>query len=410
MALSPQGNLAIGVSAESENIAASHLREARSAFLPDIEGSFTVDNQLLNLAIFGLQNVQLPIEGFNFPKSSGEFTTIDARIHLKQDVFDRASRLRSMTSQAEFASAKTETAHVRDAVVAEVASLYYADQRSAAVVETEQELVALADSTLKDVTARQQQGKALELDVAHAKTERAVAQQALLQAQLQKSKVDLEFLSSLNQDLEKQVELTEPLTFQDEETLTPKQAVVAALGARSDYLAQKQTLEALQLKAASISSERIPTVNAFADAGSLGTTLPNSIGTYDVGVTLRVPIFDSQTRNPRRAEAEAEIHRQKLRLAQLQNQIELEVIEAVYKIGLARGEVQTLQSEVDTAEQELLHRQHRFDQGLAVQLEVTEAREGLVHARDGKSQALYDWNQARINLMQAMGTIEALVQ
>jgi len=58
----------------------------------------------------------------------------------------------------------------------------------------------------------------------------------------------------------------------------------------------------------------------------------------------------------------------------------------------------------------LEHRNRRHDQGLGSQLEVLDAQASVAQATDTRIVALYAWNEARIELMQAMGTIRKLAQ
>jgi outer membrane protein TolC len=410
MALSPQGNIAIGVAGESVRAAQAQLRESRSTSHPDIDMSITGENQLLNLATFGLQSVKIPIPGFTFPQSSGAFSIIDARVHVKQDLIDVASTRRSEAARAGIETATTEIDEVRDQVAAQVAKLYLVALRARSAVETAQALVASAETSLREVTNRNKEGKALDIDVSHARMRLATEKQGLMDAQLERGRAYLDLLSAMNRDLDTPLELTEPLDFTVQETLPPAQAVAAAFRSRSEIVAQRQRVAAARLKDVSIEAERLPSLAGYADLGSLGTTFANSIGTYDVGVSLRIPVFDGDRRNSRRAETQANIRQEELRASQLEKQVELEVRQALLKLDIARGQVDTAAQEVEVAQQELAHRQRRYEQGVEGQMELEDAQVNMARAADGRVAALCAWNEARIELMQAMGTIRTLAQ
>lgn len=410
MALSPQGSQSIGMAGESERSAEARLRASRSAFLPDIETSFTGQNQVLNLAAMGFGGVNVPIPGFVFPRSSGSFTTMDARVHVRENLIDLASMRRIKAARAGIETAKTQTDEVRDQVALQVAKLYVAAMRSASAVKLAEAIVASAESTLDEVSNRNAQGQAVTLDVSHARVHLASEKQRLTQAQLERGQAHLALLNALNRDLETPLDLTESLALTSDERWSVAQAMEVALKSRSEIISQKKRIEAARLNDASIHSERLPSVVGYADAGTLGTNISNTIGTYDVGISLRIPVFDGGRREARRAEVQAYIRQEELRTSQLEKQVEFQVRQALLKLDLARGQVETWAAEVEVAQQELDHRRRRYEQGVARETELTEARVNLARAADGYAAALCAFDEGRIELMQSMGTIRSLAQ
>ena len=410
MALSPQGSLSIGIAGESIQVANAQQRQSRSAFLPDIDATVVGQAQLINLAAQGLQNINLPIPGFVFPQSSGSFPILDARVHLRQSVIDAAARGRIQAAGAGVESARVATDDVRDQVAAQVAMLYLAALRATSMMELERSVIAESETSLNEVTHRNGNGTALSIDVTQARVRLMSEKQRLMQLQMESSKASLALLSALNRDLDTPLELTEPLAFVPQDTPPPDDAIATALKARSDVAAQQRRLEAARLKDGAIHSERLPSLNAYADAGSIGTSIPNSQGTYDVGIALRVPVFDGRRRDSRREEVQAEVRQEQMRAALLKRQVELQVRQALLTLDVARTQVETAAAEVDVAQQQLAHRERRSADGLSVEMEKNEAQVSLARARDAQFAAFYGWNQARVELMQAMGTIRTLAQ
>jgi outer membrane protein TolC len=79
-------------------------------------------------------------------------------------------------------------------------------------------------------------------------------------------------------------------------------------------------------------------------------------------------------------------------------------------MDLARGDVELAEARYWVAQGELEHRRRRYTQGIGNQAEVNGAQAGVVKAADGRMAALHDWNEARVDLLQALGTIETLAQ
>ena len=410
LALSAQGNMAIDIQAESIKAAEARRRQARAAFLPDIETSITDQEQALNLDALGLGNVQTPLAGFNFPRSSGAFNTLDARVHVRQDLLDTASRRHTQAAGASVESARTESGEVRDQVTAKVAKVYLAALRADTMIERAEALLATSDSTLIEFSNRREAGEALGPDVARARVNRASAEQRLKEARFERQRSRLQLLTALNRDLDTPLHLTGSLTLTGVENTSPADAVAVALKSRSDMLAQGRRIEAARLNAAAIHSERLPSLTGYANVGTMGTTIRDSIVTYDAGLSLRIPVFDGHRRDSRSAETDALLRQEQLRLSQLEKQVQYEVRQAVLKVELARGQVEIAADEVEIAAEDLAHIQRRRGQGVAATTQSTAAQVNLIEAQDRRAAALYAWNEARIELMEAMGTIHTLAE
>lgn len=408
LALSPQGNLAVDVADQSVAAAQARLRGAQAAIKPNVDFSFNAVNERLDLDVFGFQSIRVP--GFTFPRTAGPFELLESQVHIRQSLFNRESTHRREAARAGILAAQTETDEVRDQIVAQVARLYLQAQRDASAVKTAQALVGTAESTLKEIGNRNGEGQALGVDVAQARIEVSAAKQDLLKAQLERARTEIELLNAMNRDLNTPLELTDPLTFAAQDMPPADQAVATALQSRSEILTLQKKLQATRLNDAAIHSERLPTLDGYANAGSMGTSIPNSTGTYDAGVTLRIPILDGGRRESQRAEVITVVRQQELRLAQLRKQVEIEVREALLRMDLARGYVELSEARYREAQDELEHRQRRYAQGIGAQMDVNGAQAGLTKAADARMAALHDWNEARVDLLQALGTIRTLAE
>jgi len=406
LALSPHGNLAVDVADQSVAAAQARLRGAQATIKPNVDYSFNAVNERLNLDVFGFQSVHVP--GFTFPQTAGPFELLESQIHVRQSLFDRESMHRRDAARAGIVAAQSETDEVRDQIVAQVARLYLQAQRDGSSVETAQALIVTAESTLKEIGNRNGEGQALGVDVAQARIDVAAAKQDLLKAQLEKARTEIELLNAMNRDLNTPLELTDPLTYAAQDMIPADQAVATALQSRSEILTLQKKLQATRLNDAAIHAERLPTLDGYVDGGSTGTSIPNSTGTYDAGVTLRIPILDGGRRESQRAEVITVVRQQELQLAQLRKRVEIEVREALLRMDLARGYVELSVARYKEAKDELEHRQRRYAQGVGSQMEVNGAQAGLAKAADARMAALLDWNEARVDLLQALGTIRTL--
>jgi outer membrane protein TolC len=410
MALDPQGNPEIGVAGESVKIAEAQLREARGLAYPEIYATVSGQNQVLNLAAYGFDEIHLPIPGYSFPDSVGPFNTVTAQVHVRQGLFDMSFLRRARALQAGVTAANNQTDEARDQIATQVAKLYLAAVKASSAIDLAKARLESAETNLRELASRNAEGKALGIDVSHAQARVASEKQLLMQAQVDQARAKLDLLSALNLDLDRPLDLTEPLAFTPQDTLSPEQAVAIALKSRSEIVSQKQRIEAERLSNKSVQSERLPSLAGYADMGSSGTSLANSVGTYDVGVSLLIPIFDGGRLSSREASGAASLRQNELRERQLDKRVELEVRQALLKLDLAKGQVETSSKEFDIAKDELDHRRRLAEQGVAGETEEADARLALAQADDNRMAALYAWNEARIELMQSMGTIRNLAQ
>jgi outer membrane protein len=408
LALSPQGNLAVDVADQSVAAAQARFRESQATSKLNVDFSFNAVNEQLSLDAFGFQSIHVP--GFTFPRAVGPFEVLESRVHIRQSLLDQESLHRKEAARAGVVAARTETDEVRDQIAGRVARLYFQAQRDASAVETAAALVVTAESTLKELGNRNAEGQALGLDVSQARVDMAAAKQDMLKAQLERARTEIDLLNAMNRDLNTPLELTDPLTFAAQDIPPADQAVAMALQSRSEILTLQKKLQATRLNDAAIHSERLPTLVGYANVGSTGTSLPKSTGTYDAGVTLRIPILDGGRRESQRAEVNTVVRQQELQLAQLRKQVEIEVREALLRMDLARGYVELSEARYRVAQDELEHRRRSYAQGIGSQMDVNGAQAGLAKAVDGHMAALHDWNEARVDLLQALGTIETLAQ
>ena len=129
-------------------------------------------------------------------------------------------------------------------------------------------------------------------------------------------------------------------------------------------------------------AERLPTLNASANYGSIGTEISGAQPTYDYGFSLRVPLFDGGRRDARRGESLSQYRQEQTRTRDVEQQVELDVRLAFDSIASAAVEVTTAREGVDLSEKELAQAKRRYQAGVANSLEITDAQTRLDRARD----------------------------
>jgi outer membrane protein len=410
IALSPEdGNTRVQIANELIRQAQARSSQARAALLPDLEGSVGRQSQTRNLAAMGIQ-VRVPIPGFVFPEFVGPFSTFDARATMMTNLLDFSSIRRFQASRTAVRAAEAESDSTRDEVAAQVAKAYMAALRANAQVEAVEANVKLAEALLELAKNQKAAGTGTGIEVTRARNQLADQRQRLLVARNERTRMHLNLLRAMNLKLESPLELTDRLEYSPPEPVTVEQALKTALASRADWRAQQRREAGARLSYSATKMERLPSVVGFADYGSIGSGIDQALPTRTYGVSLRVPVFDGGRRDARRAESASQLRQESIRGRDLRAQIELEVRTALDALQSAEEQVKVAGEGMGLAENELAQAQRRYQAGVANSLEVTDAQTRLERARDNRIAALFNFNQARIDLAQATGTIREIVK
>ena len=410
IATSAEGSTQVQLSAEALKQARARSGQARAALLPDLEASFSDQNLTRNLAALGIGTVRLPTSGFQFPTFVGPFTTMDARATVSQSVFDFSSIRRFQASRVAVSAAKSDVDSTQEQVAAQVARAYLAAVRTEADVETAKANVTLSQAVLAQTVNQKTAGTGTGIEVTRAKVQLANDEQRLLVAGNGQRRARLQLLRTMGLRLDTEVELTDGLRYIPVDALTLEEAKAQALKERPDYKAQVERESNTRLQASATRLERLPSLAAFGDYGSIGTSLNNAVPTRTYGFSLRVPVFDGGRRDARRSEVASQYRAEKVRTNDLKEQIELEVRLALDGLHSADDQVKVAQDGLQLAENELAQARRRYEGGVANGLEVTDAQTRLERARDNQTAALYNYNAARIDLAEALGAVRRTIQ
>lgn len=412
LAVAPEGNAQIRISGETLRQARSRSDQARGVLLPDVTSSWTYRNQTLNLRANGLRFDIPTVPGFSFafPALVGPFAVMDARITGSQSIFDFSSIRRFQASRSGISAAEADVAAAEEQVAARVARAYLLGIRADADVETAKANIALSQAVLNQAEDQRKAGTGTGIEITRAKVQLANDRQRLLVAENSRRSAHLQLLRMMDLPLDTELELTDKLGYLPVDTITLQRATAQAIAARPDLKAQQQRETSARLSSSATKLERLPSLSFFGDYGSIGSsTFDNALPTRTYGVTLRVPIFDGGRRDARRAEASSQYRVETVRTNDLKQQIELDVRLALDALQSADEQVRVAQEGLALSESELAQARRRYDAGVANSLEVTDAQTRLERARDNQTQALYNYNVARIDLEQAMGTVRKTV-
>ena len=277
------------------------------------------------------------------------------------------------------------------------------------LVDISQAAIAQAQAFLDDEQLRLRAGRASELEVLRAEVELENLRPQQVQAQNAADLALLNLKRLANVPYDQPVTLTTELTLPPPDALadvdldaaaqTSQRAAIRAAEAQVDIREQQVRLQ----KAAYLPSVALQT--------SYGRTLfPSSAFAFDtdlrtdwtVSVGVQVPIFDGFRRRAQVAQARVELSQAELQRDQLVEAVQLQVEQALREKQRAAALIAARQTTVDQAARVYRLTDLQYGEGLATQLEVSNARLGLLQARSNLVQALADFYTADTDLARAL--------
>ena len=409
IALTPEGSARVALAEQSIRVSETHVDQARSAFFPTVDGSVNERSQTVNLHTFGF-NFQFPIPGFSIPGIVGPFSIFDARASAQVTVLDFTTIRKYRASRTGLQAAKADMDVTKDQVSEQVARAYLASLREDAAYEAARANVELSEALLRLSQSQKDAGTGTGIEVTRAQVQLANDRQRLTVAENNRRRAVLQLLRAMGLDLKMDVQLSDKLSYQAVDTAAVEALLETARKGRSDLKAQEQHQQTARMNYSAVEAERLPSLSAYGDYGTIGNEIVGAHPTHTIGVQLKVPLYDGGRRASRRQESLAQVREEEIRTRDLGLQVELDVRLALDSLRSADSQVKTAGEGLTLAQSELEQAQRRYQAGVANSLEVTDAQTRLDRARDNQVDALYNYNLARLDLATATGAIQEYVQ
>lgn len=407
IALAPDGNTRVQLAAEAVRLSQARKAEALSALLPNVDASWSARSFTQNLATFGLQ-IQVP--GFSIPTFVGPVGVYDLRASGTQAVFNLSAIRKFQAAGAQTAATRLDTEQARVEAAALVGKAYVNATRAESGVATATANLELAERLLALAKSQKEAGTGTGLDITRAEVQMASERQQLIAAKESRETSRLNLLRAMNVPLDLAVELTDPLTYSPADIPEATKALETARANRPDLKAESARERSAKLSYNSAASERLPSVGAFGDYGTIGVE-PNTLRpTRTVGVNVKIPLFDGGRRDALRAEASSQLRTESIRSHDLGKQAELEVRTAIEALRSAEEQARVSLESVTLSTRELEQAERRFRSGVANSVEVVDAQTRLARARENKDTAIYRQRAARIDLAAALGDRSLIAQ
>jgi outer membrane protein TolC len=291
----------------------------------------------------------------------------------------------------------------------EIRSAYVRAQLSQQLVAISQEAVAQAERFLSTARLRLSAGQASELEVLRAEVSVANLRPQAVQATNASELALLDLKRLINMPIDQPIRLETPMDAPTPASVDPRDEQARLLANRSEILAAERQVRISELQVKVARADYFPSLKLnFAYVKQL---FPSGVFALDepwrtdatAGLTLAVPLFNGNRTSANVETARIAVQQDRLRLGQLREAVQLEYERARGERSRALASIQSTQLTVSQAQRVYDLTVLRYEQGLASQLEVTDARLALLQARTNLAQAIADYNIAAASVTRALG-------
>ena len=367
--------------------------------LPNFNASIAENVQTVSIAQFGFK-----IPGI--PRVVGPFNYFDARASATQSLFNWNYIEKERAAAQNIRQAQYNYKDARELVVLVVGNAYLQTLAGAARVDAADAQVKTAQALYNKAADQQKAGVTPAIDTLRAQVEFQTRQQQLIVARNDLAKEMLSLGRIIGLPPGQQFSLSSKAPYEPLVTSGLEQSLQRAYSSRSDYQAALAQQRAAEFSRRAATAEYFPTLGVEADYGDIGISPFRSNGTYHVGGTMNIPIFQGGRVHGDTLQAESQLRQARSQLENLRGQIDYDVRSAMLDLNAAADQVEVARSSLDLAQQTLTQAQDRFGAGVTDNLEVVQAQEALATAHENYIASLYAHNLAKVEFARAIGFAE----
>ena len=404
LALEHQPNLA---SARAATEAASaRVDQAGSGLLPQLGASLGYERTTAN---YTSRPGSLPRTTTTSGRSlNPTFDTFDywsADVTASQLLYDfgQTSGRRDAARAGFEAEQQSELATTRDVTLG-VRSAYFAARAAKDQVQVARETLANQQAHLEQISAFVEVGTRPEIDAVQARTDRANARLALIQAENDYATAKAQLDKAIG------VAATAPYEIADDdmpevsgEDAEPAVLVSEALAARPDVAAAESQVKAQELSRDAIKGAYGPSLAASTTFSDAGTEIDDTSWNWNAGLAISWPFFEGGRTRAEVREASANVASANAAAENVRQQVRLEVEQARLAVRDAASAIDAAAEVVVNAREQLRLAEGRYETGVGNVIELGDAQIALTTARSQEVQARYRLATARAQLLNALG-------
>jgi outer membrane protein len=370
----------------TQQAAGVRVETAQGRFLPEAQGSAGVTDNLRAQAALG---------------SDEEYRNANLQLSASLNLFNGfADRAGLEVARQQRQSADADLVRQRQSLAFAVAQAFVAVLSNQELVRVAAQNYSSQQDLEQQISAFQQAGVRALTDLYQQQAATAKAQANLFDAERNLAVAELSLLQVLGQTPPQPLELVPPVSDELDRALAQldlAQNLDQALAARPDLLAQQRRVEAARQQIQVARGGYLPSLDLQATGATSYTSLDqgNLGGQFDdnrsasLGLQLRVPLFDRHQTRTGVAQAQISAAETRASLRKLQQQIGLEVGQALADYQQARQQLPAVARQLTYARQAVAAAAERYRVGATTWVELTSARSVLVQAQGDMIRARY---------------------
>jgi outer membrane protein len=384
------------------------IAEVRSGAYPQVSlqgyGLRLRDPSILNSSSF--DEVPKEFKDALVPRPSNMF---DLGLNIKQPIYN-AGKVRTALKLAKESLGEKEAAQevVRQQVTFRVFQafndLLLAEANLDVVSETRQQRL----KHLEQARARFNNGVATEIDVLRSEVNVANVEPELIRANNRVRLARAAINNLIVADLEAPTQIEGTLEYRPWPAGSLDEIQRRTLELRPELQAARRQLQQARLTVSLAQAENKLTIDMEGQWGyavrQLQNVFNNDFSRWNLTFNFKLPLFDSGRKAGLMMQASARFHAAEQRLAQLQNNIRLEVKQAYDDMQSSAKAIAAARLSVSQAEKVLTMMQANYQYGAATTLDVIDSQTALALARNSQIGATYEYEMAKARLRLASGS------
>lgn len=365
--------------------------------LPDVSGRIYGLRQTVNAAALGFGD---------FPgvqQIIGPFNVFDARLSVSQPVIDTSALFEAKAGAAGLRAARYGYQDARNLVMLVVSSLYLQAVAAESRIDAARSQLDTAESLYQLAVDQNRAGVVARIEVLRGDVERKAASQRRIVAENEGARARSALAHAIGLPFDQQFVIADPMPYSTAPAVDVGVALSAAYAQRPDVLQARERVAAANAALSAARTDRLPRLTVDGNYGWIGAEPSTALSTFSVAANVRVPIFSAGVTKARTIESDAELRRRQAELEDLRTRVSFEIQTSLRDLSAADELVAVAQSAVDLATETLTQARDRFAAGVATNVEVIQAQEAVVAAREGRIASLYSHNVAKAALARAIG-------
>lgn len=366
--------------------AGEQLTQVRAAYFPRVTFSSSYNRSSSNLI-----------------QHSGNLDSYGNTFSVSQRIYDFGRTDYAVLSAREnLKSVEYDLLNTADNIILDIRESYYAAVAANKFLEVGQESVKQQELHLKQAIGFYQVGTRSKIEVTQAEVALSNAKLELIKAENNIKVTRLKLANAIGVKGSFTAPLEDEMEF-IELKMDLERALEYAASHRPDVLKIDTTKRIYKARIGQTIAELYPAITANTTYGYGNEKFNFERNNWSWGVSLNLDVFSGGAKRAAINESKANLQSIEAHKERLWQNIQLEVSKAYLAMEEARQSIDVLEKSLDSARENFLLAQARYEVGLGDNLEFTDARLGLQKAQNDLIRSILEYQTARSRLEKAVG-------